>query len=199
MKKTWTALKPILCRLWSNFTRSGEQKGDSTSLLGRDEWVFKFAKSEADDIKYAIYALDKGDFDNMGKHLPPGTGRDTGLLTAPSDEAAFELSTGELTRKSQEETPDTAGNKVPKGKKGKLINPSSAAKNERRKRVHQDGEEDEQQEDQDERFLQQQEKHAQSSLELEACKTIYDIGGPEHKALAYDKILKMARLVMTTP
>jgi hypothetical protein len=80
LKERYNALKRDVACAWDRFSRSGNQNGDtSTIIAGVDEWVLKFS-SNNQSIMYSIFALDVQTINLLGRMLPRDAQRDSGLL-----------------------------------------------------------------------------------------------------------------------
>ena len=79
IKKTYKALASEISLIYHNWTRSGSQAGDATTVEGVNEWVLNFAGRAQQHVMYAILVLDSMTMQHLGKALPVG-GRDSGVL-----------------------------------------------------------------------------------------------------------------------
>jgi hypothetical protein len=98
VKNIYKELVSMLTVPWVNFTRSGQQGGDSSTRFttkGVDEWVTNFSSGNQ-VVMYAILCLDMINFKELGKVLPCG-GVDMTVMPDATEHA-------EIVRKRKRET-----------------------------------------------------------------------------------------------
>jgi len=91
VKEKWKDLKREISIVYANFIKSGKQEGgefeecdwvkEETATRWSDNYCDKSAFPKV--VKYSFVLLDRGHFDELGRVLPKGVGRDDGQGTDP--------------------------------------------------------------------------------------------------------------------
>jgi hypothetical protein len=86
VKEKWKDLRREISIVYANFTKSGKQEGGQDEEIDwlAEETAVKWGRDYCDRsafpkvIKYSFVLLDRGSFDELGRMLPDGVGRDDG-------------------------------------------------------------------------------------------------------------------------